>query len=183
MSHVFHTGNKDFPLVCSNVTHEAVRYGPFLFSKSFFKQMFFFKQPFILLPIIALSAVHSSAQTFIIPFNEVWGKVMFLRVFVILSTGEGGSAYGGKGPCLQSGGRVCLQRWGGLPTKWGRGLPTDREGGLSIAGKGSAYKKEGICLQIGGWAEPSPPILEKWAVRILLEFHNPILFLETSDNA
>ena len=67
-----------------------------------------------------------------------------------------------------------------------------RGGGDSAHGEGggSVYSGEGVCLQEGGdlatdWRSGGtpPPIPEKWAVRIPLEFHNPILFLETSDNA
>ena len=41
----------------------------------------------------ALSAVQSSARTFLLPTNEVWGKVIFLHLSVILFTG--GSTWAG----------------------------------------------------------------------------------------
>ena len=79
---------------------------------------------------------------FLPPANEVWGKVMFLHVSVILSP-EGGGLHP-EGVCIQ----------GRLPT-----------GGFASVGSAS---REGVYIW-GEWADPPPPELEKRAVHILLE--------------
>ena len=45
------------------------------------------------------SDTHSSLCPFLPPENEVWGKVMFLHVCVILFTGEGGEEAEGGSFC------------------------------------------------------------------------------------
>ena len=77
------------------------------------------------------------------PANEVWGKVIISEASVILFT-KGGVYLPGGGPAYRRG----LYPWGSV-SKGGMGRPA-----------GSA---------LGGGIWQTPPELEKWAVRILLE--------------
>ena len=71
--------------------------------------------------MVTVPAVHrQQVGSFLLPTKEVWGKVMFLHVSVIPSTGGGGLPPEGGLPT--EGERVCLQ--------WGGGLRTEKRGGL-----------------------------------------------------
>ena len=111
--------------------------------------------------------------TFLPPANEVWCKVMFLLVPVILFTGGGGalaSQYASQVTCPAS--------KEGLPT----GGSAYRESGYrrvclqGSVSRGSAYRgsaSRGVCqqggLHRGDWADP-PPELGKWVEYFLVSY-------------
>ena len=70
---------------------------------------------------------------------EVWGKVMFLHLTVILFTGRGCG-------CLVRGGGCCLVRWG---------LPFFR-GGLPFFKSGLPFFRWGLPFSLK-WETPTPP--------------------------
>ena len=84
---------------------------------------------------------------FLPPANEVWGRVIFLHLFVILFTGEGAWSQGGPGP-------------GGVPAPRGEvpGWGVCSQGGCLVSGgcllPGGAWSLGG-CLVLGGaWWRP-----------------------------
>ena len=97
-------------------------------------------------------------RVFLPPANEVWGKVIFLHLFVILFTGVGGG--GGIPACIAGGIPACLAAGGGaIPACIAGGIPAC----LAVGGACSGGSAPG-----GGWRK-SPGRLQLRAVRILLE--------------
>ena len=101
----------------------------------------------------------SNFMQFLLPANEVWCKVMFLHVSVILSTREGKgvgfpvcitghmtrgrrSAFRGRGVCIQ-GREVCI---------WRGGLHQQEEGSLHPGREGAATRGRWVCIQGTGLA-------------------------------
>ena len=91
-------------------------------------------------------------RQFLLPSNEVWGKVIFLHLFVILFTGQV-SAPGEGVPALGGG---CLVQG----DAWPRGCACSRGGCLLLGG---------TCSPGGCLVETPPRRLLLRAVRILLE--------------
>ena len=67
---------------------------------------------FYKLSLIEFSIIHKVGNRgFLPPANEVWGKIIFLHLFVILFTWEGGAcviAPGGRGVCVVASGGACM---------------------------------------------------------------------------
>ena len=75
--------------------------------------------------------IHSrNSQSLLPPANKVWGKVIFLHVCVILSTG---------GACMVAG--VCAWLWGGVCGCWG-----------ACVAPGGMHGCRGACVVVGGMA-------------------------------
>ena len=100
--------------------------------------------------MVTVPAVHrQQVGSFLLPTKEVWGKVMFLHVSVIPSTGGGGLPPEGGLPT--EGERVCLQWGGGLRTEKRGGLyrppQTRKVGGMHPTGMLSCYSKYQSIIQ------------------------------------
>ena len=108
------------------------------------------------------TGMHSCYSILLLPTNEVWGKVIFLHLFVILFTG-GGSAHKGGVPA-QGGGMPGLVPGGSSPGgawSWGvlRGVPGLIPGGSALGGvpgPGGSLVPGGACSQGRCLVETSP---------------------------
>ena len=103
-------------------------------------------------------------------FYEVWGKVIFLHLFVILFTGEGGIP-----ACIAGDIPACLAAWEGCAIQGvpGRGglLGRGLVGGCLVMGgllPGGCLVGGGSAPRWGAWWRP-PGRQLLWAVRIQLE--------------
>ena len=99
------------------------------------------------------TGMHSCYSILLLPTNEVWGKVIFLHLFVILFTGMGGLLT--RGECLPKEMGCLVWSLGGLlqgvpgPGVCSGGCLVSSQGGLLLEG----------CLVLGGpwsWGVPGP---------------------------
>ena len=77
---------------------------------------------------------------FLPPANEVWGKVIFFHLFVILFTGGGGCVHSCWGVCMVARG-ACMVAWGCV---WLQG------GSVWLLGGVHAWLQRGACVVAGG---------------------------------